>query len=504
VKRASRAVAGAIVATSLGALATIGCGGNDAPAPAAAAPHRVRYDADGRPAAPPPSGSPSRSDGTSRQNVVLICLDTVRADALAPWAKGAPAMPETSAWLRTATVFRDAHAPAPWTAPSVTSLLTGLLPSNHGVRELSDATELAAAIPTLAEILTAAGVRCAAFTGGGWVRASNGSLQGFPVVGERFSFAGGGDLLVRNHRNMPPGAANFLFLHTYEAHDPYGAPGARMAAPPPPPTTHLDAAALAAIDAEAGVDGGRALALRFLTDPTTRADVFESIPGRRRLDLAMRWLDRGWRDDPRGVETVAAARRAYDLGLVRLDRALAAYLRGVDEIPALHDAVIVLCSDHGEGFAEHGSNHHGRRVYAELTHVPLAIRAPGLPRGAVIDGTCSLLDVMPTILELEGLLPPEGGDGTSLLPLVRGDAHGARLAVSEERRSTAAFGENDAELVAVRDDRVTWIGARDRRGVHEEAYDRVADPGEARPIPVGEALARAGDALRRAVEARRR
>jgi arylsulfatase A-like enzyme len=464
----------------------------------------MRYDADGRPATPFPAPVLLGPDKPSRPNVVLVCLDTVRADALAPWATGVPLMPETSAWLRAnTTMFRDAHAAGSWTAPSVASLLTGLLPSNHGVREFADATQLVAAIPTLAEILTAAGVRGAAFTGGGWVRESNGMLQGFPSVGEHFSFAEGSALLIRNHRHMPHDVPNFLFLHTYEAHDPYGAPPARMA-PAPPPTRHLTAGELAAIDAETLRDGGRALSLRFLADPTTRADVFESAPGRRRLDVVVRWLDRGWRDDPKGAEAVAEAHKAYDAGLARLDRALATYLHGVDEAHALDDAVIVVCADHGEGFGEHGGVHHGRRLYEELTRVPLAIRAPGLPRGAVIEGTCSLLDVMPTILELEGLLPPEAGDGVSLLPLVRGAPGGARLAISEERRSTAAGGETNADLVAVRDEKVTWIGVRERNVLREEAYDRVADPREEHPIPVAEALSKGSEALRRAVEARRR
>ena len=82
----------------------------------------------------------------------------------------------------------------------------------------------------------------------------------------------------------------------------------------------------------------------------------------------------------------------------------------------------------------------------------------------------------------------------------------ARALIERHERTLklASFGADDADLVAVRDARVTWIGTRDRRGLREEAYDRVADPGEERPIPVDEALARGSDALRREVEARRR
>ena len=479
------------------------CGGNEpgpAPARETAAP-RMRYASDGTPAMPvrPIRGTPL---------VVLICLDTVRADALAPYANGPPAMPETSAWMAaTATVFRDAQAPASWTAPSIASLLTGVLPSSHGVRELGDAAHLVPSVVTLAEILATQRFTCGAFTGGGWVSKSAGMLQGFDNPSSPFSFAARANGLVENHKMIAGRGAYFLFLHTYEAHDPYGARATDAGTPTP--VRPYAPAELARLDAEVETDGGRALTRLFLLDPASRASVFETAAGgARRLAVIQRWFEQGARSDPKGFASlVAQAKGAYEAGLRRLDHALATYLKGADEAHVLDDAIVVLCADHGEGFGEHDTLHHGRRVYAELTHVPLAIRAPKLPRGKVIEGTCSLLDVMPTILELCGLPEAEGAGGRSLVPLALGHETTGRIAISEERRTKEETGlEVDQTLCAVRDRETTWIGTRERRtGVlTEEIFDRSADPGEARPLPIDETLRRASAAFRAAVDFQRR
>lgn len=495
VRRLCRALALAALPMS------VGCGGPRT-APPAPAVERMRYDADGHPTRPV-------RRRISRPMIVLICLDTVRADALAPWAKGPPAMPETSKWLESATVFRDAHAAASWTAPSVASLLSGLLPSNHGVRELDSKEEnrLVPAVPTLAEILASKpGSVCGAMTGGGWVSERHGMLQGFAAVSSPFSFGARADAVLANHRALSAreSAAYFLFLHTYEAHDPYGSPPADRDAVQE--TRNYSEAELREIDEQAKTDGGRELTRRFLLDPPSRTQLFDSIPGRRRMPIVTNWLEYGPRDDPAAARLIADARRGYERGLRALDRALARYLNGLDADHGLDDTVIVLCSDHGEGFGEHGAMHHGRRVYTELTHVPFAIRAKGFPRGAIIDDPCSLLDVAPTVLELCGLLVAEGMDGRSLVPLVNGSAATGRVVISEERRTPATGTRDDSTLTAVRDRTTTWIGTRDRRTgeLTEEIFDRRTDPGEERPLPVESTLARASAELQAEVGRQRR
>ena len=130
------------------------------------------YAADGAPTTPLP-----RKPG--KHNLLLICVDTLRADSLAPWPRSRDLMPRLSAWCKKGIVFREASTAAPWTGPSVASILTGLLPSHHGAREFSGTLKVVDAVPTLAEILSQQAYRTAAFTGGAWVSEETGLLQGF-------------------------------------------------------------------------------------------------------------------------------------------------------------------------------------------------------------------------------------------------------------------------------------------------------------------------------------
>lgn len=421
-----------------------------------------------------------------RRNVLLVCLDTLRADALAPWAEGAPLMPELSAEMARGVVFRNATATAPWTAPSVASILSGLLPSSHGVRELGSDLSLVPAVTTLAEVLGRYGWTPAACTGGGFVGPDRGMLQGFHRTMVPFSFGGAADLLLANPAQMPGAAPWFLFLHTYEAHDPYDAAPVRPGLPPRRPTP-LD---LASIDREAEADGGRSLVRRFLVEPQVRTPLFETARGAERMRIVMRWLEAGYRKDPEGPALVKEARAAYDRGLARLDRSLAGYLRDAEAQGLLRDTFVVIVADHGEGFGEHGTLHHGRRLYEELVHVPLSIRGPGLPEGKVVDGSVSAADILPTILDLAGLPVPKGVEGRSMREVIEGGP--GRPVSSEERRTRFETGlPLDDDLLAVRDGRFTWIGTRDRKtGTRsEESFDRSLDPREETPLPEGDPAA---------------
>src|SRR6185503_12515069 len=101
------------------------------------------------------------------RNVLLICLDTLRADALRP-ASGKTLMPRLLAWAKTGVLFTNATSAATWTGPSVASLLTGLPPSEHGARDFGS-FRLVPAVPTLPEVLTCAKWRTIAYVGGVWV-----------------------------------------------------------------------------------------------------------------------------------------------------------------------------------------------------------------------------------------------------------------------------------------------------------------------------------------------
>jgi arylsulfatase A-like enzyme len=468
-RQAPRTLAAALGLATL--VAAAACGRGAAPP----RPARARYAADGTPSV----DVVRRADAP---NVLLVCLDTLRADALAPWGGAAATMPRTSRFLSTGVTFRQAAAASSWTAPSVASLLTGLLPSRHGARELRPETSLAAALPTLAEMLGAAGWRRAAYTGGAWVAAENGMLQGFELTRAPFSFGHGAPTLVERMEQVQASRPWFVLAHTFEAHDPYDAPPASPGGVRPPPPEGLDPVAL---DRDASLSGDRELARRFLVDPAARAFLFESRAGLARVPRVLRYLERGFREDPEGPALAREARAAYDRGAARLDAALAGFLEACEAKGWFEDAVVVLCSDHGEAFGEGGRLHHGRSLGDVLIRVPLWVRAPGWPAGKTIDASVSLLDVVPTVLDLCGLPLPEGGDGRSLVPLVLGREGGAP-AVAEERRTERETGfPVDEDLVCVRDERWKWLLVRDRaaRTSREEVYDLAADPLEANPLP---------------------
>ena len=412
-------------------------------------------------------------------NVLLICIDTLRADSLDPWPNSRQLMPGLTAWCKRAVVFRQATSAATWTGPSVASLLTGLLPSHHGAREFSDPFRLVDAVPTLAEILSRQSWRTAVFSGGAWVSKDTGVLQGFERAKDPFSFGGGADLFLGFNETLRAIAPWFLFLHTYEAHDPYGAPPPSPGQPRPTPRA-VDAAAL---EAASATDGGRELTRLFLTDAAVRQPLFESAGSERRTKKVKQYLERGFAADPERVRVAAGAREAYENGVRTLDTALSNYLRRAEAAHVFDDTIIVVTADHGESFGEHDTLHHGRRLYDELLRVPLAIRAPGWPEGLVVEEPVSLLDVVPTVLELLGLPVPSDGDGQSLVPLVGGGA--GRPCVSEEVRSESETGyPGDDELTAVRSARWKWIETRDRAtgAAREERFDLEADPAEKAPI----------------------
>ena len=371
-------------------------------------------------------------------SLLLISIDTLRADRLGAYGYARPTSPTLDARLaREGTLFEDVYSQSPKTTPSHMTLFTSLYPSVHGV-ELWDAAQaghvLNPAVHTLAEVLKAAGWDTAAFTGGGNVHRSRGFDHGFDVYRHSQQLARALTWLDahRGHRF-------FLFFHTYQVHDPY--------LPPPRWQAEFvqdgDARLLERVERLRQRGGGWDRAHRVFWEGISPADT-----GARRTLSAL-----------------------YDAGIRTMDETtLGPLLDRLDTLGLAGDTLVVFTSDHGEAFGEHGAYLHDD-LYAGTLRVPLVLRFPGrVPVGRRIPDRVRLLDVMPTVLELLGVPAPAGLQGRSLAPLLHdGAALPAPPAMSEYSNQTVG---RTFESIRQGD------GAYIVDGGREQLFDLRADPGE--------------------------
>ncbi|MBP1643430.1 MAG: sulfatase [Acidobacteria bacterium] len=345
-----------------------------------------------------------------RPNLVLISIDTLRADRLSLYGYERPTSPHLDAWAREhAVVFRRAVAPSSWTLPSHFSLFTGVdgfaHPANHDSIAL-DAT----AYRFLAEELQAAGYRTRAITGGAFLSPDYGLARGFEsyvswAERERWNeeleahLARAGELL-----DAPPGEPFFLFFHTYEVHTPN---------PPREPWfTRFHGAA-----DERVVDLGR---------PAAPSPAKGFLGGGR---YVLRTPGRAEPEEP-GPADAALPSDAYDSAVAFVDDRLAPLLERLVRPPYAGRTVVAVVSDHGESLGEEGRAGHNFLTLDNLL-VPLVLVVPGeSARGREVAAQVRLHDLYATLLEYAGLAVPEGVDARSLAALARGAEERGRLALS--------------------------------------------------------------------------
>ena len=295
-------------------------------------------------------------DKTSRPGVFLITIDTLRADHVHCYGYDRIRTPALDLLAKQGIRFTQAFTPSPITNSSHTSILTGLLPSSHGVSDFG--VPLAATHPTLAELLTKRGYRTAAFIGA--VILDSKSLA--PGLDRGFEFYDNfpehtttksrwGRLERRGMEveqraeswlNAHPVGSHFVWVHFYDPHDPYE---------PPPPYS----------------------------------DIYKD--------------------------------RLYDGEIAYADSALGHFLAYLKKQGWYDGALIVVVGDHGEGLGEHHEDTHGIFLYDSTTHVPLLLKLPNSREaGKEVEAQVRTTDIMPTILDLLGLPMPEKLDGASLRP----------------------------------------------------------------------------------------
>ena len=412
-------------------------------------------------------------------NLIVLAVDSLRADALPSRdpPDGLPQeerMPFLASLARRGIRFDQAVASAPWTLPSMVSMLTGLQPSAHGQYQVHAGWHLPDAVTTYAEVLQAGyGYETAAYVVGRWFqRTSSNLLQGFSTHRAPFSLQDLETTVVRWDKNRDKEKPFFLLLHTFDAHDPYGE--ANHVWPPVVGDLPTPDPALLAPDADPA-----ALTRAYYLDADLGMALSQAL-GPRFTDTLQRYKFRGFAEDP-DLELAAELERAYWDGARWVDGLLRKTVQELEDRGLLENTLLVITSDHGEAFGEHGSLGHGLTLYDELLHIPLVmVGPPPFDGGRRIQGTVGLIDVLPTFLEWAGAQPLEGVHGRSAMGLIRGESW-CRAVVSEERLTHANTADDvDAALLSVRTPEWKYIATFDlQKGtVHEEAYDLAVDPEE--------------------------
>lgn len=424
-------------------------------------------------AAPPGSlvlwGNP-RVVGRAKEhhpNVVLISLDTVRADHLSLYGYPRPTTPNLQTFAaKWATVFETAVASAPWTLPSHVSILSGVEAVRHGVNRHGP---IPPELPLLPQRFRDAGYLTYATTAGVLLTPEMGFARGFDELDVRSSMeslsdwdedlrGGLDDALGWLERH--PGQRFFLFFHTFEAHTPYqarepwfsqfgGARGDLHAGEP----VWME---------EAGFEDVVRPRHNLFLPPTYGGGT----------DFPKRVLDPG---DERDRKLAAAL---YDSGLAYVDSQLGRLFRYLEETERLDDTIVVVTSDHGESLFEHGLAGHSS-LYDHDLLVPLVIAAPFREaRGRRVAPQVRSVDLAPTLLQLAGLPPLRGIDGRSLIRLMHG--------LSSRPRDAWSYALSTVRGVSLRSASGRKAIAQDtifepfRGGL--EVYDLRRDPGEAKDV----------------------
>lgn len=320
------------------------------------------------------------------RNVLLITLDTTRADHLPMYGYTKVRTPNLDALASSGFVFEDAISHAPITLTSHASILTGRLPIAHGVHDNSGYF-LALKVKTLAEVLKDNGYSTGAFVSAFILDSRRQLNQGFDTYNDYFGGRENEDINPReiqrrgedteieasNWLEKQSGKKWFLWVHFYDPHDPYN--------PPEPYRTEY-------------------------------------------------------------------AERPYDGEIAYTDEVVGKLLQKVDSIGAGNNTVIVLTADHGESLGEHREETHAMFLYNSTQHVPLIIRVPGT-RSRRISGIVRHIDLAPTILDFLGLQPPAEMQGASLTPVINGREKNNRGAFAESRYADIHYGWSPLQSLTI-------------------------------------------------------
>jgi arylsulfatase A-like enzyme len=392
---------------------------------------------DGLPSREAPSPARDAALGRDQEpprGIILIIADTLRRDHLPFHGYARATAPEITELAAEGACFQDAIAQGPWTKVSVPSILSSLYPTTHGLRDMPD--RLPDAVTTLAEIYRDAGYATFAtssvpFTG----RLSN-LQQGFEVFLESSSlpvvepnpsksarfFVDRLTSWIEAHREVP----FFALLHVFDPHSPFE------------PYNPYDSFWMTSGEASEHREN-MVRVRREIEDPFLR---WHALPTRDELHRAA--VD---------ADTYVTREKAwYDASILAMDAEIGRLRKKLEDLGLSGSTLVVLTSDHGEEFLEHGRHFHGYTTYGEMLNVPLLFWWPeALPPGIEVAHTVQTIDLLPTLLDISRLPIPAAAQGQSLLPLLAGAAPTdlgweLRPAFAERTPAPAEFGVYETNL----------------------------------------------------------
>lgn len=417
-------------------------------------------------------------DRPAQPNLLLVSVDTLRADHLGAYGYEPATSPRLDALARRSLLFREMLAPTPWTLPSHAGMLTGIHPYHLGIENRRSA--LPTGVPTVAEHLAAAGYATAALVDSmprGLLGGHRGFDRGFASYrhlpheseGFRYDMAVTVDAAAEWLRSRDPARPFFLFLHTKSVHGlPSDGPSEDPRAfPYEKPQAYRARFVTAEGDALVWKDpdlGDGIEYLRGFNEAVARGERTPAEFERARLD---------------------ALRGLYDAGIYYVDEHLGRLLDELASLGIADDTAVLITSDHGESFLEHELLLH-KEVNRQVLRVPLILHRPWEPEAREVSDTYDLMSVAPTLLALAGLpAPPELR--APALPLGPGRADGRE---SEPPRPAFAYyhflPDYYYEAYSVRDRDHTLIRRRLGRGNpdYETRLYRSprSDPQERQPV----------------------
>jgi arylsulfatase A-like enzyme len=368
-----------------------------------------------------------------KPDLILISIDCLRADHVGAYGYDRGTTPTLDALAEDGVVFEDAVSVSSWTLPTHMSMLTGVLPTRHGLRQTQKKFP---SIPYLPVLLAESSYESVGIVSSLLLTPTFGFDEGFDRYYALVDVPAAGlvDAAIRE-MTASVSASRFLFLHLFDAHWPYFPP--------------------------------EDLIGRFGERPEDMSELLRKVIDRR---------------PPSGPEDIDGLKSLYDAEVFQIDRELGRLMEALKAAGRYDSSLIVVTADHGEGFYEHGFWQHSEVIYNEVSHIPLIVKWPGnSPRGRE-SRIASQLDIFPIILEAASLPTPHerkgltSAEGASVLTEITWEGNerrGAAMKVAVRRgplKYVATFeGDvSDPEFVS--------------RLVKEELYDLSEDRGEKNDI----------------------